>query len=126
VADTIEVLLVGFDPATVPGVDAALVEHAIELGRARLDEAGFVADECLLGFDDPDAEAEVARAVTAKPYACVVVGGGIRKPESLLERFERVVNLVHRLAPQAAIAFNSNPTDSADAAARALRSAAGA
>jgi hypothetical protein len=120
VDERIDVLLVGFDPATVPDVDAAMVEYAIEIGRGRLDDAGFAADECLIAFDDPDAEAEVVRCLTAKPYACVVVGGGIRKPEALLERFERVVNLIHRHAPQAAIAFNTNPTDSADAAARTL------
>jgi len=32
--------------------------------------------------------------------------------------FERVVNAVHRAAPQAAIAFNTRPEDSGAAAAR--------
>jgi len=51
----------------------------------------------------------------------VVIGGGIRKHEPLLELFEKVVNLVRRHAPDAAIAFNSSPEDTADAALRWLR-----
>jgi hypothetical protein len=50
----------------------------------------------------------------------VVVGGGLRKDDELVEFFEVVVNLVRRHAPQAAIAFNSTPVDCADAAARWL------
>jgi hypothetical protein len=50
----------------------------------------------------------------------VVVGGGVRKPEELLELFERVINLVRRHAPRAAIAFNSTPLDTFEAAARWL------
>jgi hypothetical protein len=49
-----------------------------------------------------------------------VIGGGIRKPPQALELFELMVNLVRRHAPHAAIAFNTSPEDSADAAARAL------
>jgi hypothetical protein len=48
------------------------------------------------------------------------VGGGVRKPEELLDLFERVINLVRRHAPSAAIAFNSTPSDTFDAAARWL------
>jgi hypothetical protein len=32
--------------------------------------------------------------------------------------FEKVINLVHRLAPQASICFNSNPADSVAAVQR--------
>ncbi|MFV2171672.1 hypothetical protein ACFHW2_02260 [Actinomadura sp. LOL_016] len=60
-------------------------------------------------------------ALTRNEYACMVIGGGIRKHEPLLELFEKAVNLVRLHAPDAAIAFNSNPEDSADAAQRRLR-----
>jgi len=53
-------------------------------------------------------------------YACVVIGAGIRLPSQGLALFEAVVNAVHRAAPGAAIAFNTRPDDSADAAARWL------
>lgn len=55
-----------------------------------------------------------------------MVGGGIREPPDALELFGRVVNLVRKHAPQAAIAFSASradsasPADSADAAARIL------
>jgi hypothetical protein len=45
-----------------------------------------------------------------------VVGGGVRRGE--LELFEQVVNLVRRHAPDAAIAFNSRPDTTFEAAAR--------
>jgi len=51
-------------------------------------------------------------------YDCVVIGAGVRLPPQGLEVFEAVVNAVHKCAPGAAIAFNTRPEDSADAAAR--------
>jgi hypothetical protein len=113
------VLLVGFDPGAVPGVDASLVEMAIEMGDARLKEKGFETDYCLVAPDDA-AEAQIAESLNRKPYDCVVVGGGIRKPPEFLELFERVVNLIPTHAPGAAIAFNSTPADSVDAVLRWL------
>ncbi|MFD1051574.1 hypothetical protein ACFQ1S_41505, partial [Kibdelosporangium lantanae] len=65
-------------------------------------------------------EDAIVAALTAEDYACVVVGGGIRKHEPYLELFERVVNLVRRHAPNAAIAFNNTPDDTVDAALRWL------
>jgi hypothetical protein len=50
----------------------------------------------------------------------VVVGGGLRKPDDMVELFEVVIDLVRRHAPQAAIAFNVNPVTSLDAALRWL------
>jgi hypothetical protein len=49
-----------------------------------------------------------------------VIGAGVRLPPNRLALFEAVVNAVHRAAPSAAIAFNTRPDDSADAAARWL------
>jgi hypothetical protein len=48
----------------------------------------------------------------------VVIGGGIRKPEPLLEFFEAVVNLVHAGAPAARIAFNTDGGTSLEAVLR--------
>ena len=54
----------------------------------------------------------------SKPYDCVVVGGGIRKPEPFLELFERIVNLIRIHAPRAAIAFNTTGENSVEAVQR--------
>jgi hypothetical protein len=62
----------------------------------------------------------VTAALDRRPWEVVVVGGGVRKGEQQLGRFERVVNPVHRHAPGAAIAFDSTPSDTFDAAARWL------
>jgi hypothetical protein len=114
------VLLVGLDPRRVPGVDADLVETAIAIGDAALRDAGCDTAYCLFGPDDDDLEPRIVTAIDERPYDCVVVGGGIRKPPEHLELFERVVNLVRVHAPHAAIAFNSTGADSADAVRRAL------
>jgi len=112
------VLLIGFDPRTVPGVDAALVEAAIAMGDARLKQHGFDADYCLVAPDASDEE--FIGALTGAPYECGVVGGGIRKPEPFLELFERLINLIRRHAPEAVIAFNTTAENSVDAVLRWL------
>jgi len=60
----------------------------------------------------------VERQVQSTNYDCVVIGGGVRLPPRNLALFEIVVNAVRKAAPGAAIAFNTRPDDSADAAAR--------
>lgn len=113
------VLVVGVDPRTVPGLDAEAVEQAVERGQKRFEAQGLHADLCLIRLDST-AKADIIRKLESEKYACVVVGGGIRKPEPLLEFFETVVNLVRQHAPDAAIAFNTSPEDSAEAAMRWL------
>jgi hypothetical protein len=50
-----------------------------------------------------------------------VIGGGLRLPPKTLLLFEMVINAVHKAAPNAAIAFNTRPEDTAEAAARWLK-----
>jgi hypothetical protein len=114
------VLVIGLDPVRIPGWDPAPVVAAIARGQARFGELGIEADQCLVAPDDHPEEA-IVEALTRHEYACVVVGGGIRKHEPLLDLFEAVVNLVRQHAPGAAIAFNSTPEDTAEAALRWLR-----
>jgi len=115
------VLVIGLDPARLVGWDPEPVQVALARGQARFAELGIEADMCLVAPDD-DPEGAMTSALTRNNYACVVVGGGIRKHEPLLELFENTVNLVRRHAPNAAIAFNNTPEDTADAALRWLRS----
>jgi hypothetical protein len=115
------VLVIGFDPYRVPGPwDPRPVAEGIEAGRARFIEHGLGAEFCLFGLDgSDDVEAVVSAALSAQPWECVVVGGGVRNS---LDLFERVINLVHRHAPDAAIAFNASPEETFDAAARWVES----
>jgi len=121
------ILLVGYDPETVdfsdpalpPGMTVEKVRAAIAIAMTQFAERGWEAD---LGFLRPDQSAgpTVKRQLAAKIYDCVVVGAGVRLPTARLEIFEAVINAIHSSAPEAAIAFNTRPDDSADAAARAL------
>ncbi len=112
--------MIGLDPYRVPGPwDPQPMADAIEAGIARFAEHGVGVETCLFGLDgSDDIEAVVGNALAARPWECVVVGGGVRRPDEQLELFERVLNLVRRHAPAAAIAFNRTPTDTFDAAAR--------
>jgi hypothetical protein len=117
------VLVIGLDPYRVPGPwDPAPVATAIERSMARFAEEGIDAESCLVGLDgSDDVEAAVTAALRAQPWECVVVGGGIRGSEELLELFETIVNLVRRHASGAAIAFNRRPSEVVEAALRWLR-----
>jgi hypothetical protein len=116
------VLVIGLDPYRVPGPwDPAPVAEGIAIGMARFAEAGVGAEACLFGLDgSDDIEAVVTGALRSRPWEVVVVGGGVRKNEERLALFERIINLVRRHAPGAAIAFNSRPDDTYEAAARWL------
>jgi hypothetical protein len=113
------VLVIGLDPAKLQGWDPEPLQAAIARGQERFKDLGRVADYCLVAPDE-NPERAILEALTRQTYSCVVIGGGIRRDELLLELFEKVVNLVRRHAPAAAIAFNSTPEDAADAAMRWL------
>ncbi|MEU8269602.1 hypothetical protein AB0B89_20890 [Sphaerisporangium sp. NPDC049002] len=114
------VLVIGLDPAKLQDWDPEPIQAAIARGQARFGDHGLEADWCLVALDE-NPEGVIVEALTREDYACVVIGGGIRKHEPLLEFFEKVVNLVRQHTPGAAIAFNSSPEDCVDAAQRWLR-----
>lgn len=119
------VLVIGLDPYRVPGPwDPKPVADAIEVGMAGFADRGMEAETCLVGLDgSDDIETRVATALAARPWDCVVVGGGIRGSEERLELFETIVNLIRLHAPQSAIAFSRAPQSTVDAAARRLGTA---
>ncbi len=107
------------DPAIPPGFDAQKIWAGIEIGLAGLRERGWQADPCMIAPDDTGI-AMLEKQLASAAYDCVVIGGGLRLPPKSLALFERVINAVHRAAPKAAIAFNTRPEDTAEAAARWL------
>ncbi|MGH2896014.1 MAG: hypothetical protein ACRDPM_22475 [Solirubrobacteraceae bacterium] len=114
------VLILGLDPDTIPGIDAAAVRAGLDYGLARFEASALIADQCLVPLD-ATAEHRIVEALEGgQKYDCVVVGGGIRKPEPLLQFFEAVINLIRRHAPHAAIAFNADGGTSLEAAQRVL------
>ncbi|WP_353510789.1 hypothetical protein [Intrasporangium sp.] len=117
---TLRVLVIGLNPYRVPGPwDPKPVAEGIELGRITFADHGVGAQFCLFGLDGSDNPEEmVTEALQSQPWECVVIGGGVRRAEEQLGLFERVINLVRRHAPDAAIAFNATPSDTYEAAAR--------
>ena len=119
------VLLLGLDPETVdfsdpalpPGMNAEKVRAGIAVAQKQFAERGWEGD---IGMIRPDETAgpTVERLLASKSYDCVVVGAGVRLPPRGLALFETVINAIRKAAPDTAIAFNTRPDDSADAAAR--------
>ncbi len=122
------ILLVGYDPDTVdfsdpalpPGMTAEKIHAGIAVALKQFAARGWEGD---VGFIRPDETAgpTVHRLLALASYDCVVIGAGVRLPPRRLAVFEAVINAVHKSAPGAAIAFNTRPEDSADAAARWLQ-----
>ncbi|MCL6673873.1 hypothetical protein M8J74_36380 [Streptomyces panaciradicis] len=114
------VLVIGLDPYRLPGPwDPEPVAEAIKAGLAKFAEHDVSVETCLIGLDgSDDVEVVVGNALRAHPWECVTVGGGLRHSDDQVELLEQVVNLVRRHAPQAAIAFNTTPATTYEAAAR--------
>lgn len=124
---TKRVLLMGLEPETVdfsdpdlpPGMDAAKVHAGVALALRQMTERGWAA-EGLMFRPDETAVPAIEAKLAGQAYDCVVIGAGVRLPRGNLLLLEQVINAVHRSAPGAAIAFNTIPQDSADAAGRWL------
>jgi hypothetical protein len=107
------------DPSLPPGFDADKINAGIAIAVDKITERGWHGDTCMI-TPDGAGKAMLERQLKGAAYDCVVVGGGLRLPLKGLALFETVVNIVHKAAPGAAIAFNTKPEDTADAAARQL------
>jgi hypothetical protein len=93
--------------------------EAIETGLAKFAQQSVGVETCLIGLDgSDDVDAVVGTALQAHPWECVTVGGGLRHSDDQVELLEQVINLIRRHAPDAAIAFNSSPATTYEAAAR--------
>jgi hypothetical protein len=120
------ILYIGYEPDTVdysnpalpPGTNADKIRAGNAFALKQFAERGWEA-EMFYVKPDGTAGAEVERQLRSATYDCVVIGAGIRVMGRLAD-FEAIINAAHRGAPAAAIAFNSRPDDSADAAARWL------
>ena len=105
------------DPSLPPGFNAEKINAGIAIAVKKIEERGWQAETCMITPDATGA-AMLEKTLKAGTFDCVVIGGGLRIPPKSLTLFESVVNIVHKAAPNAAIAFNTRPEDTADAAAR--------
>jgi hypothetical protein len=116
------VLAIGIDPAFVdftalPQFTPAMFRSYIDAQIERVHGMGYDVTSCLIDLGDT-AEAVTAEALRSGNFDCVLIGAGLRQPPERLLLFEKIVNLIHRLAPRASICFNSTPADSAEAVQR--------
>jgi hypothetical protein len=105
------------DPALPPGLSVEKIQAGIDVAAAKIAERGWIGDICNIPPDD-DGIATLEKQLASATYECVVIGGGLRLPPKGLLMFEKVVNTIHKSAPGAAIAFNTRPEDTAEAADR--------
>ena len=105
------------DPVIPPGLNAEKIHAGIAIAMTKMAERGWQADPCMI---PPDATAVLMleKQLATTTYDCVVIGAGIRLPPKSLSLLETVINAVRKAAPNAPIAFNTRPEDTAEAAAR--------
>ena len=119
------VLAIGIDPAlgdfeAFPQLTPEIIRGYIDAQIEQLRALGYDVDSCLVDLGDT-AEVVAAAALQSKRFDCVVIGAGLREPPARLMLFEKIINLVHRLAPHASICFNTTPADTAEAVLRWVR-----
>ena len=105
------------DLSAAPQLTPELIRNFIDAQIGQLRALDYEADLCLIDLG-ATAEQVAAAALTAKRFDCIVIGAGLRQPPAQLLLFEKVVNLVHALAPAAKICFNTNPADTVQAVRR--------
>jgi hypothetical protein len=115
------VLALGLDPAQMdlsefPQLTPALVQSFIDAQLERMRQAGYEVHNCLVDLGTT-AAAVTETQLRARSYDCVMIGAGLRDVKQLL-LFEKLLNLVHELAPTAKICFNTSPKDSLEAVLR--------
>lgn len=123
-ADAKRVILIGLDPAVVdygkwPGLTPEKLEAALRRDETALRDLGLDATICVVDHGET-AEATLRAALAAAPCDVVLIGAGVRTDPDEFLLFERLVNLLHREAPQARLCFNTGPSDSVAAVQRWL------
>ena len=114
------VLVVGIDPALIdfttpefaamPGLTAEKVDTGIKNSIKQLNEIGYDAQLCWTDFGETAIDV-IKKQLQEKEFDCVIIGAGIRKPESNFIFFEKAINVVIECSPKSKICFNTNPMD---------------
>jgi len=115
------VLALGLDPAFVdipghPELTPEMIRAFIEVQFEKLRALGYVVQSCLVDLGET-AEAVTSDHLRARHFDCVMFGAGLRDSRQLL-LFEKLLNIVHVLAPHAKICFNTTPADTLEAVRR--------
>jgi hypothetical protein len=117
-----KVLMIGWHPSVVnyakyPGLTPEKLEAGLRADETRLAELGYAPTLAFIRSAET-AEADLAAHLEGEDFDVVMIGAGVRRDDEHFVVFERLVNVVHAKAPRARIAFNTGPTDSAEAVRR--------
>jgi hypothetical protein len=124
--DEKHVLVIGLDPTlidfshpdyAVTGLNATKVLAGLKSSEDELTRLGYNVQMCLTDFGET-AEAVVQNHLKEKRFDCILIAAGIRTIPSNFMLFEKLINVVHQLAPQAKLCFNTKPSDTAEAVKR--------
>ena len=115
----LKILLVGLQASSVdfekwPQLSVEKLEKGFSDITEELSKQGFLASWCLTDTGEK-AEAKLVESIKSFDPDLVMVGAGIRTDPDLFLLFEKVINIIHKRAPHAAIAFNTNPSDTIEA-----------
>jgi hypothetical protein len=113
------VMSIGLHPDVVnyalfPGLTHDKLTQDLKAQEEQLQKLGFDTTFCLVDLGET-AERVARAALEEKQYDAVVIGAGVRIPPPHLPLFEKLINVVHELAPRAKICFNSRADDTAEA-----------
>ena len=125
--DERNVLVIGLDPTLIdfsqpgyaPGMDATKVLAGLKSSEEELTGLGYSVRMCLTDFGET-AEAVVQSRLEEKQFDCILIGAGVRTNPKHFMLFEKLINVVHKHAPQAKLCFNTLPSDTAAAVKRWL------
>jgi hypothetical protein len=92
------------DPAAMGGFAPEVVRACIDAQFDRIRVLGYEVESCLVDLGDT-AENVLTEQLRKRTFDCVMIGAGLRNPQ-FLRLFERLLNVVHALAPGAKICFN--------------------
>jgi hypothetical protein len=106
---------------TGKSLNADVIAGGIKADEVRIRAMGHGFDWLLIDARGGAAKASAAAraALAARPVEVVVIGGGVRLDPAQTPVLEALVNVVIEAAPGVRIAFNTSPTDTAEAIARA-------
>ena len=79
-----------------------------------LTQSGFLATWCHTDTGET-AEKKLIESIKSFGPDLVMVGAGIRTDPDLFFLFEKMINIIHKKAPKAYIAFNTKPFDTIEA-----------
>jgi DNA-binding LacI/PurR family transcriptional regulator len=113
------VVSIGLHPDVVnyalfPGLTKEKLTQGLQAQKETLEKLGFDVTMCLVDLGET-AEKVAAAALREKQCDAVVIGAGVRTPPPQLLLFEKLINVVHELAPKAKICFNTKADDTAEA-----------